>query len=242
MHKSKPLKLVIVGQTPPPYNGQAKMIEVMLRGLIPRFDARFVRMNYSESVATAGKFNIGKVFHLFELIFRTWKALGWRRSRYLYYPPASTNLIPITRDILFLLAVRPFCKGLVLHFHAGGVSRYAQYHIMLRPFMRMAYGGMLAGIIQGDSCPDDPTYFNAKHRFVVPHGIDVPTHNRVSYYLSDDLLHILYVGIHTEEKGLFTLLDTAQALKNKGVGFIIHTVGRWYTEAEECRFLRLRRE
>ena len=79
-----PLKLVVVGQTPPPFNGQAKMIEIMLNGLSRQHDIRFVRMGFSDSISMAGKFSPSKIFHLFGLMVRSWKALGIKRERYLY--------------------------------------------------------------------------------------------------------------------------------------------------------------
>ena len=58
-------KLIVVGQTPPPYNGQAKMIQQMIEGLSGALDLLHIRMAYSDSVSTAGKFSPSKIFHLF---------------------------------------------------------------------------------------------------------------------------------------------------------------------------------
>jgi glycosyltransferase involved in cell wall biosynthesis len=218
------------------------MIEIMLKGISLHHDVRFVRMEFSDSVSTAGKFALGKIAHLFGLICRTLKALGFRRDRYLYYPPASPNLIPVVRDILFLLVVRPFSKGLILQFHAGGVSRYAGKHPVLRPFLQLAYGRMSLGIVQGASCPDDPAYFRAKKRAIIPYGIDLVVEANARTRLESDVLRIVYVGIHTEDKGLFSLLETARELSSHGVGFIMHTVGKWYAQEEEDRFLKMRHE
>jgi glycosyltransferase involved in cell wall biosynthesis len=236
MTKDSKIKLVVVGQTPPPFNGQAKMIEVMLRGLTIRYDVRFVRMEFSDSVSTAGKFGFGKIVHLIALIIRTWKALGIRRNRYLYYPPASPNLVPVVRDVLFLLAVRPWCKGLVLQFHAGGVSLYAAQHPFIGRLLQLAYGRMTLGIVQGESCPDDPSYFKAINKVVIPYGIDLKVHSAPQRV--GRRFRILYVGIHTADKGLFVLLETAKLLLQCGVDFELHTVGKWYTQTEEKQFLQ----
>jgi glycosyltransferase involved in cell wall biosynthesis len=213
------------------------MIEIMLRGVQQHFDVRFVRMDFSDSVSTAGKFAFSKVWNLFQLVGRTWKALGLKRDRCLYYPPASPNLVPIIRDLFFLILVRPFCKRLILHFHAGGVYRYAEAHPWLRPLMKLAYGRMDLGIINGESCPDDPGYFGARNRKVVPYGLDVESDRRREHTSAS--FKVLYVGIHTEEKGLFTLLETARLIKEKDVDFVMRTVGVWYTEQEKMRFAEL---
>jgi len=218
------------------------MIKVLVDNLSKIYDVRFVRMNFSDSVSSAGKFSISKIWSLFALIGYTWKALGTRRDRYLYYPPASPNLVPVLRDIFFLLLTRLFCKGVILHFHAGGVSRFSETHFWLRPWLRLAYGKMALGIVNGESCPDDPGYFKAKHTVVVPHGLDMASTVPEPRLSCDGAFNILYVGIHTEDKGLFTLLDTVRILKQRGVDFKVRTVGSWYTDEEEKRFFRLRKD
>jgi len=236
------VKLVVVGQTPPPYNGQAKMIEIMLDALTKRYDVRYVSMSFSDSVSTAGKFSVGKIFYLFGLIFRSWRALGLGRKYYLYYPPASPNIVPVLRDLFFLILVRPFCKGLICQFHAGGISIFAQQHPFLRPLMMLAYGRMTLGIVNGKSCPDDPGFFRARVTAVIPHGLDLAVGGVEPKLTNDSICRILYVGIHTHDKGVFTILETARLLVERGVDFKIRTVGRWYADEEKLRFLKMRDE
>ena len=105
----------------------------------------------------------------------------------------------------------------------------------------MAYGRMELGIVNGKSCPDDPSYFNARTSAIVPHGIDVIADGLNAERKPNGLLNVLYVGIHTEEKGLFKLLETGRILKERGVDFKMRTVGRWYTDQEEERFITTRK-
>ncbi|MDZ8117334.1 glycosyltransferase family 4 protein [Pontiella agarivorans] len=215
------------------------MIDLMVHGIEDKYELQFIRMAFSDSVSEAGKFRLGKVWHLLSLIVKTWRALGIRRNKYLYYPPGSANLLPIIRDIIFLLLVRPFCKGLVLQFHSGGLGNYADRHPVIGFFMRLAYGRMNAGIVQGESCPDDPSAFKARERFVVPHGMDIRGVGAVGVPEEKEReLRILFVGIHTTDKGVFTLAETAKILKKRNVAFKIAMVGRWYTESEELKFLQ----
>ena len=234
-------KLIIVGQTPPPYNGQAKMIRQMIDGLSGEFDLFHIRMAYSDSVVSAGKFSPSKILHLFHLIRETRRALKENPGAVLYYPPASPNLIPVLRDILFLCAVRPLAGRTVLHCHSGGASEFIRRHAWLKPAAMKAYGAADMAVELGKSCPRDGEFFAARQVRVVPNGIDVvlPAGDQKSAIGS---LKILYVGIHTETKGLFDLLETARELKRRGVAFEIRTAGLWYTEREKRRFDRLRRE
>ncbi len=234
-------KLIVVGQTPPPHNGQAKMIRQMIDGLSDEFDLLHIRMAYSDSVVSAGKFSPSKILHLFHLIRETRRALKGNPGAVLYYPPASPNLVPVLRDILFLCAVRPLAGRTVFHFHSGGVSEFIRRYTWLKPAAMKAYGVADMAIELGESCPRDGGFFAARKVRVVPNGIDVlsTADNRQSAIGN---LRILYVGIHTETKGLFDLLQTARELKRRGVAFEIRTAGLWYTKQERCRFDRLRRE
>ncbi len=235
------MEIVVVGQTPPPFNGQNKMIEAMLAHLSEYADVRFVRMAYSDSISEVGKFSPKKIVRLFSYVFHTWKALGLRRERILYYPPASPNLIPVLRDIVFLYATRFLARGLVLHFHAAGVSSFAKDHPFLRPFMRLAYGEMDAAITIGDSSAEDGGYFRARRCFTVPNGMDVPVLAGVREE-GRSVFSIIYLGIHAETKGLFDLLETASLLKDRNLVFEIKTVGEWHCPEERKRFEKLRKE
>lgn len=238
-------KLVIVGQTPPPYNGQAKMIRQLLDGLAGEFDLVHVRMAYSDSVVSAGKFGWAKIACLFRLIRQTRRVLKNNPGSVLYYPPASPNLVPVLRDILYLLAVRPLAGKTVFHFHAGGLAEFIRRHGWLKPLALAAYGRADAAIELGPSCPRDGAFLGARRVYRVPNGIDVPGAEQPPAQqrpAQRATLHILYVGIHTARKGLFDLLATAEALKQRGVAFEIRTAGLWYDEAERLQFEQRRRE
>ncbi|NOU35173.1 MAG: glycosyltransferase family 4 protein [Kiritimatiellaceae bacterium] len=234
-------KLIIVGQTPPPYNGQAKMIRQMIDGLRDEFDLLHIRMGYSDSVVSAGKFRMSKITHLFHLIRETRRALQQHPGAVLYYPPASPNWIPVLRDIIYLLAVRPLAAKTVLHFHSGGVSEFVLQHRWLKRPACKAYGKADVAIELGRSCPHDGKFFEARRVVVVPNGINIPVSARNRQSAIGNL-KILHVGIHTESKGLFDLLETAKELKRRGVSFEIRTAGLWYTDRERDRFNRMRKE
>jgi glycosyltransferase involved in cell wall biosynthesis len=234
-------KLIIVGQTPPPHNGQAKMIQQMIDGLRDEFDLLHIRMSYSDSVVSAGKFGFSKIAHLFQLIRETRLALKQNPGAVLYYPPASPNWLPVLRDILFLCAVRPLAGKTVFHFHSGGVSEFVRRHAWLKPAAMKAYGGADMAVELGASCPRDGEFFNARQIRIVPNGINIPVSARNRQSAIGNL-KILYVGIHTESKGLFDLLETVKELKRRGVAFEIRTAGLWYTDRERDRFNRARKE
>ena len=116
--------ILLVGQTPPPYHGQAVATKVLFEHDWPGLKVLRLRMAYSRGEADVGRVGVGKLIHLAGLILKSWWLLLRNWPCCLYYPPASPNLVPVLRDIVYLFAVRPFSRGVILHYHAGGLPAY----------------------------------------------------------------------------------------------------------------------
>ena len=69
-------KILVVGQTPPPYGGQANMIKYMLDGKYELIKMYHVRMSFTKAFTERGKFALQKVPHLFAVIWNVWIARG----------------------------------------------------------------------------------------------------------------------------------------------------------------------
>jgi glycosyltransferase involved in cell wall biosynthesis len=250
---SKDPVLVLIGQTPPPYNGQTVMIEVLRAGLEGRFLLEHVRMSYSASIDEVGKPKLSKFLKLFSLIHATRKALKKHPGSILYYPPASPNLIPIVRDILYLPCVRYLAKKTVYHYHAYGIAEFLENKPLLAKLARLAYGKADLAVVPTAPCRKDPVFLRSKRIETVPYGRNMPAADlRPSTSdlgpltpdlcpLSSDLhspapvLRILFVGIHTAGKGFFDLIETARELKDRDVPFHIRCAGMWAEEEERIK-------
>ena len=104
MQRSAPLShdLLMVGQTPPPYHGQAVATGILFEHDWTRIRVRCLRMDYSRSTDEVGKAGVGKLISLVRLVLRTWKVLRSLRAPVLYYLPASPHFVPVVRDIFYL--------------------------------------------------------------------------------------------------------------------------------------------
>jgi glycosyltransferase involved in cell wall biosynthesis len=170
---SRPVKVLVVGQTPPPYHGQALMIERLLRGQFARVQLYHVRMAFSDSIGDVGRFRIGKVFHLLGVIawiiyYRTMHGVN-----VLYYPPAGPNRVPMYRDLVILNCTRWLFPRTIFHFHAGGVSElYSQLSRPVRWLFRRALFHADAAIRISHGSPEDGQKLQARREYVVPNGIE----------------------------------------------------------------------
>ena len=195
-------------------------------------------MAYSSGEADVGKFGIGKLLHLAGLILKTWWILIRNRPCYIYYPPASPHLVPVLRDIVYLFAVRPFSRGIILHYHAGGLPEFVD---SLNPFLRVlarcAYGRAKAGIEIAESIMGPGVAFAAENKFHVANGLDVPDMPEGVGSLADSYeFRILYMAGLRETKGVMDIVSTAKKLKEKGIKVIFDVAGPWQEEDTRRRF------
>ena len=73
-------KIVFVGQTPPPFGGQAIMIEKILQGTYKDVLLYHVRMSFSKEMDEIGKASLSKVFHLFNIIAKIYYFRIFKRA------------------------------------------------------------------------------------------------------------------------------------------------------------------
>lgn len=223
--------LTLLGQTPPPWHGQAVATQILFDHDWPDFDAECIRMDYSEDMDEVGRFSFLKVARLFRLIKRTRRSLGRDRDSILFYPPASAKWVPFLRDVLFLACVRGKASRVVFIYHASGLAKFAKA-CPLRSWMAyIAYNGadMALEVAEEEIAPHE--VFRAKRHQWCPCGIEVPQLPRTPREAGAPL-KVLFVGSLQEGKGVLEILKTAAHLKASGHGkaFRFDIVGRWMDE------------
>lgn len=222
------LKVLVVGQTPPPYGGQSVMIQAMLMGKYGNIEMSHVRMSFSGQMADVGRFHLRKILQLALVIVRI-MFVRWRsKATVLYYPPSGPDRVPMYRDICLLLTTRWMFEKTVFHFHAGGVSEvYPTLSGWIRPLFRRAYFKADLGIRLSKLAPPDPAGLRARREIVVPDGIDDYAAEREDNEPKDfgNPPVILFVGVLRESKGLLVLIEACGRLLAAGLDFRIELMG-----------------
>lgn len=214
------------------------MIARMLELRSDQLHLRHVRLAYSDDIGSVGKFSVRKVRVLFSTILQVWWARFRHGSQVLYYPPSGPAKVPVLRDIVFLLATRWLFRKVVFHFHAGGVSGFAdKLPGPLRPFFWLAYRKPDLAIRTAPQNPDDGAVFGAMRNVVVPNGVEDMrgTVDEISA-LPGQPLNILFTGVMTEGKGVSVALEAFRLALHEGLDARLDMMGKWSSDAyrEQC--------
>lgn len=221
------VKLLIIGQTPPPYAGQMLSIENLVKARFDQVNVYHVRMNYSQAVDEIGKVRIRKLFHLLRVIFESSYKIYRHGIDVIYYPPGATT-VPLIRDILTLLVLRCFKRKLILVFHASGLSERGRLWGRI-PFwfFRKAFFFPDAAIQKSSLNPPDGDFVKAKAVYTVPNGWPDKFHKELKRGTKNGSPVILFVGLVTEDKGVGVLAEAARILKERGKSFRVKIVGEF---------------
>ncbi|MDE3742223.1 glycosyltransferase [Maribacter polysaccharolyticus] len=220
-------KILIVGQTPPPYHGQAIMIKNLVEYDFSELEIYHIRMRFSDET-NIGKFSFLKILLLPRIIL----SIFWYRIRYnvrnLYYPPAGPDFIPIIRDIIILGATRFLFSKTIFHFHAGGISeKIAESNSVLKFLAkRWVYAKPNLTIRLSRRNPEDGLFFKAKKDIVIPYGLK-DFFNEKYNVTNNEVPVILYVGSVKKSKGVLDLINAAKILMEKKLSFHLKIMGKF---------------
>lgn len=232
-HDAGDLVVAVVGQVPPPLNGQSLMIQQFLNGTYPGMRLLHVPMEFSRSTAEIGSFGMRKLFLLGSTLLGIVRA-RLRGATVLYYPPASPNLTPVLRDLALLLPTRWLFHRTVFHFHAAGLCGiYPRLPRLLRPFFRLAYGTPDLAIFTTQLTAADAAMLHARQTAVVPCGIpDHASTAQASLPTQPNATPVLlFAGILCEGKGVMVLLEMCRLLQEAGEDFRLVCLGAFQSAA-----------
>ena len=164
-------KILVVGQTPPPYGGQAVMIQHLVEHPFQNVKIYHIRMAFSRGMKDMGKLQFYKVMHLLSIIIKIYYYRICKQVDILYYPPSGPNSA-VYRDMMILFPTRWMFKKTIFHFHASGLSEHLKRKSKLFRFIfKRCFFYPDVAIRLSESCPDEGKAIQAKKRIIVPNGL-----------------------------------------------------------------------
>ena len=222
------LTVLVTGQIPPPFMGQAISINSIIEGKYKEIEVIPLKMVFSKDIDEIGKFKLKKLFHLLDLLIKMVVINFRKKVDILHYPPCGPDLIPMYRDLAILTLSRLIFKKVTFYFHINGVSTlYNRLSKIERLFFRWAYYGADLAIHQSDIIPMEGETLRAKKNIVIPIGLRDAYHNfKNAKKVINSTPVILFVGILRESKGVLVLLDACRRLRDAGFVFQARFMGQ----------------
>lgn len=226
--------VLLMGQTPPPWHGQAVATQLLFDHEWPGFEVHRLRMEYSEEMIEVGRIQLKKLVHLIHLVRAARRILRAHPDTVLFYPPASAKWVPFLRDVIFLALVRPLAGSTVFIFHASGLAAFSDGSLVRRILARLAYHRAEVSLEVSVEKVAPNRVFEAHASQWCPCAIEVPQRQR-SPRGPGAPLEVLFVGSLQEGKGVLEILKTATLLKQRGHEheFRFRLVGKWFSAAFE---------
>jgi glycosyltransferase involved in cell wall biosynthesis len=237
-------EILVIGQTPPPYGGQAMMIKRTLDGNYGDNIRLFhIRMSFSKEMDEIGKFSFSKIFGLFSIVFRAYKFKMKYNVKYLYFFHAGPNLVPILRDLVLLALISPLNLKKIFHFRAGGISTFfTDKSPLFTSLVKFIYGRPVLSIRLSEFTPDDHLFFKSEDSVVLYNGLEDQQGYLTTENVLDKLpekqgeyLTLCFLGILKASKGVTDILKMVSYLPLDSLPFKIKIVLIGYAESPEYK-------
>lgn len=221
------LRVLVVGQTPPPFHGQAVAIGSFLEGEYERVELSHVPMSFSRHIDEVGQLRIRKVFQLPWLVARIFWTRVRNGSEVLYYPPHGVERIPLVRDLVVLIFCRWAFRWTVFHLHVIGLAQhYSRWGRFWRYAFRKAYFRPDLVIAPSKAGEADGRFLAARHLRRVPNGVaDDAASTAALVRVNAEPPAVFYAGVLRESKGIVVLLEACAKLKAEKVSFRVRLMG-----------------
>ena len=236
--------IIVVGQTPPPFGGQAVMIEMLLRGVYEGIQLLHVRMDFTKEMNEMGRWKARKITTLLRIVFEIYRERIRSGARVLYYPPSGPKLLPVARDIAILLPSRWLFKTVIFHFHATGLStfretlKFPMSFLFDRAFMRPDISVRLA-----ETATSEGGRLGTRKEYIVPNGIEDAAGTELRRErIPDQPIKILFVAVLVEDKGILVMLEAFCRVVSLGWNVRLTCMGQWDSAELEQRGKAILRE
>jgi glycosyltransferase involved in cell wall biosynthesis len=211
-------KILAIGQTPPPFHGQAMMINRFVKADFKDIKVYHIRSSFSDSVDQIGKASVGKIFHLFYIIYKTYIIFFKYRPTILVIYPITNSRSGILKDNILLFFIRWLFKKTVFYFRSAGLIHFVTSKSKFEQFILTLFtkNPDLCILLDKGNPPDNEILFSKKVLYV-PNGIEDSAdiypllkvvRNR------NPVFNCLYIGLLTEDKGVLDLIQAIQILVN----------------------------
>ncbi len=223
-------KVLVVGQVPPPYHGQAISTERFLRGKYKNAQLFHTKIQLSETMQEVGKFKLIKLLRIFSSLLRVVADKFRYGCDTLYYMPSGGQRVSLYKDFILLIPSRWLFRQTIFHFRSAGLSQCYQHLTLLeKGLFRLAYYHPKISITLSRLNPPDGEFIKSELNVVIPNGIEDNCDPTKKLPSDHGKITFLYIGSIRQTKGVVDLIDAGKQLNSSFAGkFNIILAGRFH--------------
>jgi glycosyltransferase involved in cell wall biosynthesis len=226
-------RVLIVGPSPPPFNGMSVMTQVLLQNL-----GGNVHIIHLDTADRRGISNVGKLDFL-NVVLALWHGLKFVYFLVVKHPdvvyvPVSQDMLPFLRDCFFLIPARILRKPVVVHLHGGHFSTfYSSQSIAAARLIRYSLGEAKGAVVLGQSLISAFDGIIPRNRVhVVPNGAPDLLWSGECEVSTSRPFTVLYLSLLAKEKGVFDLLRAVPLVVREADNCQFVFAGEWYRREE----------
>lgn len=206
-------KILIIGQVPPPYLGQAIMTERVVNLKGKDFEIHYINSSFSKKSSQFGRLNFSKILTLLRISYMIIYHRFYTRCNYIYYSPSGHRVPAIMRDILLLCWSRKLFDNTIFHFHAYGLNIvYKKLNRFNKLLFRLSFMKPDHMIKITKFVSKDQLLIKPKKTYVIPNGSQ-DFFNHYEFNKKNELgntFNMLYVGAIYQERGIDDIIEMSK--------------------------------
>jgi glycosyltransferase involved in cell wall biosynthesis len=238
MSADKKTRVLLVGQSPPPYNGMSVATELVKKALSGAVAVTHLDTADRRSLANVGRLDFRNVLLAFMHGAKClWILLSKRPE--VVYVPISQAWLPFLRDCLFLIPARILGRKVIIHLHGGRFGQfYSETSPVMRVIIRYAIGDVALAIVLGANVANAFDGILPRKRIrIVPNGIPDAFGNQgqvESKRVNEQTPMLLYLGTLAAAKGYLDLLRALPKVRSQiGAPIRVVLAGEWYSKHDK---------
>ena len=217
--------ILFIMHMPPPVHGAAMVGQYIHDSKVinEAFDCHYFNLTLAKNLEDIGKGGLRKLHDFISQLKNIRKGIKTFKPDLCYVTPNSKGGA-FYKDFCIVMMLKLMRQNIVVHYHNKGVSTHQDKP--LDNFLYKLFFKNLKVILLANGLYNDvKKYVTKENVFICPNGIPEATQTKDTSKGNDSIPHILFLSNLLIDKGVFTLLDACELLKEKGVTFICDFIG-----------------
>lgn len=212
---------------PPPVHG-ASMVGKYIHNshvINETFNCHYFNLTLARDLSDIGKGGLKKLFDFIKQLFGICKAVRKVKPQLCYVTPNASGGA-FYKDFIVILLLKIMKQKIIIHYHNKGVA--TRQNKILDNFLYRQFFKNLKVILLAEVLYEDiKKYVSKKDVFFCPNGIPEINDTIICKKEKNTKPQILFLSNMIASKGVWDLVEACYLLKESGIDFKCHFVGKW---------------